>query len=751
MSKFNGIVGILLISMGVSSLFAEATTRQPTVTAWGSFATDGVLRNITPGLGAQSSNGRFWCRYTVTDAGENTRVLANMEFYDGASLIYTMGHVPGSCVEISNNGFTVFYEHFEGNDSLVLHFYSKDGSAIMSQPYPVGHLFGFSEAGNVFGIGTVNRFELISLLDKSIQVYPSGQYFAISDDEKTLALAGYSKVYVYTNGKLVGSFDHAIPFLRGIQISSDGKHVGFIGRNELFTYELPSFTLKFSDTFEGNDGFCDIRLSSDKVWAGIRYFNDDMTESKGALRTYVMNSRAVSEQVQAIEQTPREKLNFTYSGNPGTDTTPWPVIPQNQSSFPWNSYVQLTSLGSPYLHQGLDLDIKPLQQNLATVKNGWVKAVLTKGGDIYWRMPIADVQDAPQSDAWMWAHVVSADINKFKVGQEVKPGVVIGGVVTWSDNLVNGGHLHYSRVRCKKESWSTWTSWANCLNPLLYFRPAIDVTPPKFLDFGAGQKFGFVSNDGDGAPKELDPQALVGKIDIQVHACDIFGSSPWEQAITYIWYTIKSSNGAVVVPKTLGFTRNLIMRDYDGTEYYSLPVVMYNLTKLPVLLTGSRKRNYIHIATNHISDSVVTTANKKYNIDVSFPTFNEGKYWIVVEIGDASGNTAVDSQEVFFKTGQSEINNQQTGVEPELLSFHSTGASNMVIQYRIPRSSATRLVIMDISGRLIKTLVSGDCTAGKHSIIWDGTTNAGQPAYHGMYLYRLQTGKYTVIRKMTLL
>ena len=60
-----------------------------------------------------------------------------------------------------------------------------------------------------------------------------------------------------------------------------------------------------------------------------------------------------------------------------------------------------------------------------------------------------------------------------------------------------------------------------------------------------------------------------------------------------------------------------------------------------------------------------------------------------------------------------------------------------VIPYKILRQSCVRLVIYDITGRMVKTLVLVVHAPGNYQARWDGTDNSGQPSASGQYIVRL--------------
>lgn len=62
-----------------------------------------------------------------------------------------------------------------------------------------------------------------------------------------------------------------------------------------------------------------------------------------------------------------------------------------------------------------------------------------------------------------------------------------------------------------------------------------------------------------------------------------------------------------------------------------------------------------------------------------------------------------------------------------------------------------KLVIYDLLGREIKTLVNRHLPAGTYTVQWNGTDNFGRPVSSGLYVYRLSVGTNVQSRKMMLL
>ncbi|MCK4359616.1 MAG: VCBS repeat-containing protein [Candidatus Cloacimonetes bacterium] len=82
----------------------------------------------------------------------------------------------------------------------------------------------------------------------------------------------------------------------------------------------------------------------------------------------------------------------------------------------------------------------------------------------------------------------------------------------------------------------------------------------------------------------------------------------------------------------------------------------------------------------------------------------------------------------------------------------STSGGNFTtkIQYSLPHSSNVSLKIYNIKGELVKTLVSENKSAGSYNVIWDGKNEYGNDVVSGIYFYKIQTDKFSEIKKMLL-
>ena len=70
---------------------------------------------------------------------------------------------------------------------------------------------------------------------------------------------------------------------------------------------------------------------------------------------------------------------------------------------------------------------------------------------------------------------------------------------------------------------------------------------------------------------------------------------------------------------------------------------------------------------------------------------------------------------------------------------------NTTITYQLKTKSNIQLIIYDLSGQKIKTLLDNQQNAGQHSITFDASGLAS-----GIYIYKLKAGNFEQSRKMLL-
>jgi flagellar hook assembly protein FlgD len=83
-------------------------------------------------------------------------------------------------------------------------------------------------------------------------------------------------------------------------------------------------------------------------------------------------------------------------------------------------------------------------------------------------------------------------------------------------------------------------------------------------------------------------------------------------------------------------------------------------------------------------------------------------------------------------------------------SPNPSGSGTVGISFSLPEQSVVSLVVYDVQGRKVKTLVSGSENPGFRSVSWNGRDEFGKPVSGGVYFYRLEAGAFTQTRKLVL-
>ena len=120
-------------------------------------------------------------------------------------------------------------------------------------------------------------------------------------------------------------------------------------------------------------------------------------------------------------------------------------------------------------------------------------------------------------------------------------------------------------------------------------------------------------------------------------------------------------------------------------------------------------------------------------LDVSPEAGVEYAYWL--EVTELDGTVS--------RFGPSEVT--VPGAVSELTlsdPYPNPASSSLTISYELATDGAVSLNVYDLSGRLVETLVSGEQTAGRHSVSWDSSVAAT-----GVYLLRLEAAGEAITKR----
>lgn len=136
-----------------------------------------------------------------------------------------------------------------------------------------------------------------------------------------------------------------------------------------------------------------------------------------------------------------------------------------------------------------------------------------------------------------------------------------------------------------------------------------------------------------------------------------------------------------------------------------------------------------------------------------FPTPNDFT-WLQVRTTTSTPNVIVSYDE----TGYIEMPNSvegNAGLEPQEFQLHQNYPNPFnpltSIEYELPRQTEVTIVVYNILGQKVRTIVDGVMPMGRHIFRWDGTNEAGTPVSSGVYFYRMKASHGMEMRKMLLI
>ena len=197
-------------------------------------------------------------------------------------------------------------------------------------------------------------------------------------------------------------------------------------------------------------------------------------------------------------------------------------------------------------------------------------------------------------------------------------------------------------------------------------------------------------------------------------------------------------------------------------------IVQQNFEMEPVIFTGSLSGNvYEEGTTNPVINANISAGTQGYwNMTYSDGT---GYYYFNLPNGIYSLDCWKDGY-LGFHEDEIIINNDNVvfdiylvpdvDADDELILPVSSLSQNYpnpfnpttTISFSVTQTSPfVTIEIYNIKGQQVCTLVNEVFPAGRHSVLWDGRDDHGEPVSSGLYFYKLETGNFNAIKKMILI
>ena len=125
------------------------------------------------------------------------------------------------------------------------------------------------------------------------------------------------------------------------------------------------------------------------------------------------------------------------------------------------------------------------------------------------------------------------------------------------------------------------------------------------------------------------------------------------------------------------------------------------------------------------------------------------------DVVDYSSSEGTNPPQLVVVTQSSLVAKRDETASGNLTALHANHPNpfqtETTIRYSLPRTAPVRLVVYDVTGRVVRELVNGIQDAGDRRATWDGRDEAGSPVRSGVYVVRLEAGSTRLTRRMSLL
>ena len=166
----------------------------------------------------------------------------------------------------------------------------------------------------------------------------------------------------------------------------------------------------------------------------------------------------------------------------------------------------------------------------------------------------------------------------------------------------------------------------------------------------------------------------------------------------------------------------------------------------------------ITLETNNDSDSLWLAMNSNLNNvlasldEINWNGYNTVNGWF------SNPELNTNNQWVYRLDFQCKTSNDlfvTDDVSPKVFALHQNFPNPFnpvtTLRYDLPEQATVNIIIYDMLGRQVRTLVNQTQEAGFKSVLWNATNDHGKQVSAGVYLYQIQSGEFVQTKKMVLL
>ncbi|RKY55747.1 MAG: hypothetical protein DRP89_02660, partial [Candidatus Neomarinimicrobiota bacterium] len=155
------------------------------------------------------------------------------------------------------------------------------------------------------------------------------------------------------------------------------------------------------------------------------------------------------------------------------------------------------------------------------------------------------------------------------------------------------------------------------------------------------------------------------------------------------------------------------------------------------------------------NDSVVVSINDTTNVaTLSSPLTWSGRETLIFTVIDDSSASDSDTL-IVYVTPLVGIDFEEYSQIPKVYSLSQSYPNpfnpHAVIEYQLPVQSHVKLVIYNILGQKVRTLINEEKNVGYYRIIWDARSESGEQVSSGIYIYQIIAGDFIKTKRMILM